>query len=184
MTYWFTADTHFGHSKILYYCKRKFKNIKEHDYRLIQNWNSRVKPEDVVFHLGDFCFKGEGNFDYYRKQLNGQLILIKGNHDNSNNVKTCIEDIRIHLGGKNILLVHRPEDVGYSDVDVVFCGHIHQHWRFKTIDTFNSKGKKILFSIDFINVGVDVWNFYPVTINEILSEYAKWKSLNAKNKRK
>lgn len=174
--YYFTADTHFGHSNIIKYCHRPFKNIEEHDYRLIQLWNSRVKPEDIVFVLGDFCYKQLKNktAKFYEDQLNGKIIFVKGNHDSNNGVKTCIQDIRIRLGGKNLLLIHRPEDVGYTDVDLVLCGHVHQHWKFKRIPTYNKTGKKVLFSIDFCNVGIDVWNYMPITINEILREYNKW----------
>jgi len=28
---------------------------------LIKRWNDRVKPEDTVFHIGDFCFKNSLN---------------------------------------------------------------------------------------------------------------------------
>jgi len=175
--YFFTADTHFGHPNILKYCHRPFKTIEEHDSRLIQLWNSRVKPEDTVFHLGDFCFKQlkERTAQNYLDQLNGKIIIIKGNHDTHNGVKTCIEDMRIRLGGKELLLVHRPEDVGYTDADLVLCGHVHNHWRFKRIDTYDETGKEILYSKDFCNVGVDVWKGMPVTINEILRSYGKWK---------
>jgi len=179
--YFFTADTHFGHSNIIKYCHRPFKTIEEHDYQLIQLWNSRVKPEDTVFVLGDFCYKQlkTKTAKFYEDQLNGKIIFVKGNHDSNNGVKTCIQDIRIRLGGKNLLLIHRPEDVGYTDVDLVLCGHVHQHWKFKRISTYNKTGKKVLFSIDFCNVGVDVWNYMPVTINEILKGYNEWKRKEA-----
>lgn len=162
--YWFTADTHFGHSNIIKYCNRPFQTIEEHDSYLIRIWNSRVKPEDVVFHLGDFCFKKlKGKTaQFYLDQLNGKIIVVKGNHDSNNGVKTCIKNMRIHLGGKELLLIHKPEDVGYTDVDLVLCGHVHQHWKFRR------------FSVDFCNVGVDQWKFMPVTINEILRQYNKW----------
>jgi len=108
--YFFTADTHFGHTNIIKYCHRPFKNITQHDNYLIKMWNSRVSPEDTVFHLGDFCFKKlKGKTaQFYLNQLNGKIIVVKGNHDSNNGVKTCIEDVRIHLGGKELLLVHRP----------------------------------------------------------------------------
>lgn len=175
--YWFTADTHFGHSNILKYCKRPFKNIGEHDFRLVQLWNSRIKEEDTVFHLGDFCFKQlKGQTpSYYLNQLKGKIIVIKGNHDSEDGVKTCILEMRLRLGGKELLLVHNPSDIGYTDADLVLCGHIHQHWRFNKITTYDSEGKEILFSTDYCNVGVDVWNYTPISINEILREYIKWK---------
>ena len=108
--YYFTADTHFGHSNIIIYANRPFlregdlddkrhwvnqdiacRRVEEMNRTLIKNWNDRVKPEDTVFVAGDFCFKnsaggkpGEGMIhkaEYYRSQLNGNIIFVKGNHD-------------------------------------------------------------------------------------------------------
>lgn len=82
---WFTSDTHFGHKNILQYCpNRKFSSIEEHDKYLIDIWNSKVKPEDVVFHCGDFSF---GSLDFglsVLDKLNGTKVLITGNHDQRN----------------------------------------------------------------------------------------------------
>jgi calcineurin-like phosphoesterase family protein len=165
MQYFFTADYHFNHANIIHLANRPFKSIGEHDYRLIQNWNSRVTPDDIVFHIGDFCFRtvNDRTPKYYIDQLNGQIIFIRGNHDNNNSLKTCIENINIHLGGKNLLLVHRPEHSGFG-YDLCLVGHVHQHWKFKTMEF-----KK--FKWDVCNVGIDVWNYMPVTINEILDAY-------------
>ena len=139
------------------------------DFRLIQNWNSRVKPEDIVFHVGDFCFKGaERSPKSYIEQLIGQIIFIKGNHDTHNSVKTCIEDIRIHLGGKELLLIHNPNET-YFGFDLTLVGHVHQKWKFKS-----SSYKKLTW--DMCNIGVDVWDFHPINIEEILKEYGKWKN--------
>jgi len=78
MNTWFTADTHFGHSNIIRYCNRPFSDSVEMDNAIIANWNNVVGKDDLVYHLGDFCF---GNFDHYFNQLNGLIIFIKGNHD-------------------------------------------------------------------------------------------------------
>jgi calcineurin-like phosphoesterase family protein len=171
LKYWFTADHHFGHSNIIKYCNRPFKNIGEHDYKLIRLWNSRVKEEDIVYYLGDFCFKSlkDRTAKYYIDQLNGKIIFIRGNHDTNNGVKTNILDIRIIVGKKNyktLLLVHNPMDIGYSTVDLLLCGHVHNLWKF-------TRFKNIPF--DICNVGVDVWNYMPISINEIFREYNKWK---------
>lgn len=141
------------------------------DFVLSQRWNSRVKDEDTIFVLGDFCFKERESgktFKIYNDMLNGTKVFIKGNHDRNNGTKACIEAIDIHLGGKDFTLVHRSEN-GNPYCDIVLCGHVHQHWKFKTW------GCPFPIQYDCCNVGVDVWNFYPVTINEILKEYYKWK---------
>lgn len=74
----FISDTHFGHENILKYCDRPFKNAKEMDEVIIANWNSVVDRNDIVYHLGDFSFAEPTQ---YTKRLNGNIILILGNHD-------------------------------------------------------------------------------------------------------
>ena len=54
---WFTADTHFGHKNIIRYCQRPFVDVEEMNRVLIENWNSVVSPDDLVFHLGMRRFK-------------------------------------------------------------------------------------------------------------------------------
>ena len=52
MNYWFTADTHLGHRRILEYCKRPFSCVEEMDEVIVENINSLVKPNDMLIHLG------------------------------------------------------------------------------------------------------------------------------------
>jgi calcineurin-like phosphoesterase family protein len=175
--YWFTSDLHLGHANIIQLCGRPFKDIEDMDKQLINNWNSRVKPEDYIIHLGDFCYRDRHKFNQYFNNLSGNIIFIRGNHDKNNGVRTPITDMTIRYGGYNIFLTHRPEDVVNFN-GLVLCGHVHQNWKFRR-DYFNSDGiypdlPKNTFT-DYCNVGVDVWNFYPITINEIMGEYDKWK---------
>jgi len=76
----FTADHHFNHKNIIRFCNRPFKTLKEMDEALIDNWNSVVEPEDIVYHLGDFSFSDPQR---YLQRLNGRIHLIFGNHDRS-----------------------------------------------------------------------------------------------------
>lgn len=203
MKHWFTADYHLGHANIMKYCGRtlfmtptdlsmykslidkseqeqkKFKismtSLTHMNSEIIRRHNERVKAEDIVFHIGDFCFKnssskrGEGVkrlSTYWEKQLNGKIIHLKGNHDKNNSTKTIIERLVIGYGGKRINLVHIPDfiDINY---EINFVGHVHNKWKIKRVQ----KGYSFT---DCINVGVDVWNFYPISFEEIYSRYSKW----------
>ena len=79
----FTSDTHFGHQNIIRFCNRPWATIAEHDQALIDNWNAIVPEDAVVFHLGDFCYKGGGfpTIQHLIGLLHGQIVLIRGNHD-------------------------------------------------------------------------------------------------------
>jgi len=182
MNIWFTADTHFDHTNILKYCNRPFKDTEHMNERLIKNWNARVKKEDTVYHLGDFCFKerGERNAQYWEDQLNGKIIVVKGNHDSHNTVKTVLTAALIEIGGKQIMLQHHPVWTPHEVPDfcqMVFCGHVHNKWKFQHITYPPMEGvKEWLTRIPMVNVGVDVWNFMPVDINEIMKEYHRWKN--------
>ncbi len=185
MKYFFTADLHLGHKNIITYCNRPFKSLEQMNATIIRNWNERVKDGDIVFHVGDFCFKnssnkkGEGikvSASHWEKQLNGKIIHLKGNHDKNNSTKTIIEKLTIGYGNQRINLVHRPE---FADVDyeINFTGHVHQKWDIKRI-------KRGWQFTDCINVGVDVWNFMPVTFDEIMKKYHKWLKKNRYEQRK
>lgn len=81
MAIYFTSDTHFGHTNIIKYCNRPFNSSDEMDEELIKNWNNTVDKNDIVYHLGDFSFKGKDSINKYTDRLNGTINLILGNHD-------------------------------------------------------------------------------------------------------
>lgn len=77
---WFISDTHFGHENIIYYAGRPFEGATEMDEELIDAWNARVRPDDLVYHLGDFAMDAKHGVAI-RRNLNGAIRLIVGNHD-------------------------------------------------------------------------------------------------------
>ena len=108
----FTSDTHFDHAKIIQLEKRPFATIEEMNETLIKNWNETVGRGDVVYHLGDFGFGR--NLEPIRERLNGQIILICGNHDR-NNLKPllksfgAVKDLHgIKIGEHYVALCHYP----------------------------------------------------------------------------
>lgn len=77
----FTADTHFGHTNIIRYCKRPFENVREMDEFIIGEWNRVVGERDVIYHLGDFSQRDRGLAERILGRLNGRKFLCLGSHD-------------------------------------------------------------------------------------------------------
>lgn len=162
---WFTSDQHYNHDNIIDYCGRPFANSKIMNDVMISKHNSRVAKTDTVYHLGDFKFGAKGpTVNMLIERLNGIHVFIKGNHDKNNGTKTILKYGIVRTFDKTILLAHKPEDAemlyANGGIDICFVGHIHEKWKFRD---------------HMINVGVDVWDFYPVDAKQIFKAYIKWK---------
>src|ERR1700704_2959798 len=57
MSTFVTSDQRFGHAWALALYRRLFASIAEIDRHMIDRWNSVVRPEDEVWHLGDFAIR-------------------------------------------------------------------------------------------------------------------------------
>lgn len=77
----YTSDTHFGHEMIIGLCGRPFSSVEEMDAAMVNLWNDVVGKNDIVYHLGDFCFGSADYAAHIFHQLHGRKILILGNHD-------------------------------------------------------------------------------------------------------
>lgn len=135
---WFIGDTHFGHQNILKYesSTRNFADIQEMNEAIITNWNSVVKDNDKVFHLGDFCF-GRANIEI-AKRLKGQKRLILGNHDiyGAAEYLQYFKSVHGALFWNNCILTHvpvHPCQLGYR-AKYNIHGHLHSKkvddWRY------------------------------------------------------
>lgn len=162
--FWFTSDTHFNHNNIIEYTNRPFKSSEHMDREIIRRWNTRVKENDIVYHLGDFGFL-ESKKDYYRyeEQLNGTIVLIKGNHDGNNNIPSILTCGSIHYGGFDWWMEHVPTYQYKHNL----CGHVHGLWKVQF------RGQSVM-----VNVGLDQWNYYPITIAEIIKEIGRIKAVD------
>jgi len=161
---YFTADCHFSHDKIIVYTNRPFKTVEKMNDKIIENWNNKVQRNDIVYHLGDFAFKGKSKADYFENQLNGKIVHILGNHDKNNGIKSYITECIMEFGGKIVHVSHRPPEI-ILDCDFAICGHIHDKWKYYLLK--GRKGKRLII----INVGVDVWDFTPVSTESVLKYY-------------
>lgn len=78
----FTSDNHFGHERVIQFDGRPFSSVEEMDAEMIRRWNAKVEKGDLVYVLGDMIWKTRSDeAPKLIKSLNGQIILIKGNHD-------------------------------------------------------------------------------------------------------
>lgn len=167
----YIADTHFGHKNIIRICNRPFSSVEEMDMVLVNNWNSRVMPDDDVYVLGDFAYRSDKAINILRS-LNGRKHLIVGNHDFKNlknngfrNEFVEIEDmLTVKEGDVRIVLCHYPmvDWNGMYREAWHFFGHIHNN---------DSRAKEIMKTVPkSVNVGADCVGFMPRTARELM----KW----------
>lgn len=79
--YFFTADQHYGHANIIQHCDRPFADVAEMNTELMRRHNEVVGPDDTVIHAGDFAYRSAVDPRAIIKQLNGEHIFLRGNHD-------------------------------------------------------------------------------------------------------
>ena len=81
MERWYTADLHFGHTKLVERGYRPFGSVEEMNETLIETWNSVVADRDEVWVLGDFAMRPFDESLGCGLRLRGRKILVPGNHD-------------------------------------------------------------------------------------------------------
>ena len=116
---WVTSDLHFFHKGVLDFCEytRPWKDLDEMHEDLIAEWNKKVKPNDIIFHLGDFSFKGKEATESILSQLNGRKVMILGNHDKvlRSAIKVGVHGIEfigdyleLRINGTKVCMSHYP----------------------------------------------------------------------------
>lgn len=151
-----TSDLHFFHKNIIEYCKRPFVSVDEMNSTLIKNWNNAVTKNDKIFILGDMFFKVSKEVILSIMQgLNGQKVLILGNHDNhSLEFYREVGFINVYyypiLYTNSCIFSHYPlEDTkGFINIH----GHIHE---------------KVIGDRFHINVCVEQTNYTPINIKTL-----------------
>ena len=173
----FTSDTHFWHENIIKFCNRPFSSIEEMNDTIINNWNSVVKENDIVFHLGDFCFCGSDKFKELIEKLNGRIYLILGNHDwktikqwHATKFEGVYQQMSIKIDGRKIYLNHFPflcyAGTYYRSEDAVWQLFGHVHSSDKNKNGLDNQRLSMLFPTQY-DVGVDNNNYMPVSFEEV-----------------
>ena len=173
----FVSDTHFNHTNIIKYCNRPFNNIDEMDTTLIKNWNAKVPKDGIVYHLGDFAWGSINYWEKIREQLNGEIILIYGNHDekylNNERMYKLFKEVtpqkKIWIDKTCVYMNHYPFlcfGGSYKGLDATWqlFGHVHSNSRSK--EGLDHKRLVNCFPTQY-DVGVDNNNFTPISFDEV-----------------
>jgi calcineurin-like phosphoesterase family protein len=178
MADYFSTDWHLDHANVIKYDNRPFKDVREMNKTIIDNYNKIVKPNDNFYFLGDFCFNIR-NAEEHLSKLNGNLFFIKGNHDKQDMIRlyqrygTYLgEQKKIKVQGQEIVLNHYGMRVWDKSHHGTWCLYGHSHGSLP--DDPNS------LSMD---VGCMLFDYKPLEfaqIKEIMSKKT-WKPIDHHN---
>jgi len=155
---------------------RPFESVEEMDAELVRRYNAVVKPEDVVYWLGDVSFHPTDKSAELIGSLHGHKILCLGNHDRSAAAMSrmgfsmVVREAVTHICGRTVRMSHFPPKEYYDP------RYKHAAERHKDLRPLMHKGEWLLHGHThgterirgrYVHVGVDAWDFTPVSVPEI-----------------
>lgn len=163
-----TSDTHWGHVGV---CKfvmadgtkcRPWDDPEKMNEDMIDMWNKTVGPKDKVYHLGDVVINRR--FLSLLSRLNGDQVLIKGNHDifRLEEYLPFYRDIRGYHMLDKYMLTHMPiheESLGR------YAGNIHGHLHNNRV----MKDGKI--DPRYLCVSVEHTDYKPINFEEVKKRF-------------
>lgn len=193
-TNYYISDLHLFCKNVLrngFFKERPFDTLEEMHETIKNNWNSVVTNGDHVFILGDNSKRGfNDNLVAFLSQLKGNLHLIKGNHDDTTDLRMkklfteiCdYKEISDSFDGKSYKLVlsHYPIYAwnGQNRGTTLLYGHCHDNFDHelfqKAIRELNEAYKERdgdkYVEFKAFNVGCMLWDYIPVTFKQILEK--------------
>ena len=164
MTRYIISDLHLDHANIIKYCDRPFADVDEMNETLIENWNAVVEPEDSVLYLGDFGWWDVENTIEFYNRLNGEMVLVRGNHDEFKSGEMpfpVVESCTISHENQEFYCEHYPSDVPEDAVWWSLYGHHHNNdtASFPFIDPDERR----------VNVSCELLEYRPLSLDELVS---------------
>ncbi len=179
----FTSDIHLGHKGVLDFDHRPWDNVDDMNEGLIQRWNDKVGKGDQVYVLGDLCWLTGERACALVGRLNGNLHLIRGNHDR---VKKSVyrdlfvsikdyEDMKVPLADGSrvrVVLSHYPIPLyhGHYNKAIHLYGHVHntseEGLTRQMVELLWQQG----IECEMYNVWCGFYDWAPATLDEILEK--------------
>jgi len=181
-----------------------YDEVLKMNEHMVTMYNEVIGEKGYCITVGDFSL-GMNAIDDYAYRLIGRKELVPGNHDMCHpmhirklqkvqKTKGCFKaggfkvldpQIKLEINGMKIKVCHLPYweesgDGGYEgrfpdwrpvpeDEDFLICGHVHIAWGIKA-----TKDGHVMY-----NVGVDVHDFKPVHIEQIIKEVKEFKKVHS-----
>lgn len=166
---WVISDTHFGHTNILTFKAsdgsplRSFESVDQMNEVMVKNWNNVVAPTDKVYHLGDVTINPK--WLHIVGRLNGDKVLIKGNHDNAklSAYAQYFRDVRACHVYNDVILSHipvHPQNLYRFPFNI--HGHLHDGHVIDP-ETLNQDTR-------YRSVCVEKIGYTPVLLDQIVKE--------------
>jgi calcineurin-like phosphoesterase family protein len=165
MAVFFTADTHFGHGGALGLFRRPFASVPDMDAAMVARWNASVGAADEVWHLGDFAVRrSAAEMGRILAALHGRVHLVTGNNDGPETT-----------GLPGFASVHRYVELEMEGVHLVLCHYPFRSWNRMARGAINLHGHshgRLQPVPRQLDVGVDVWDFRPISLETVLAACA------------
>ena len=181
------SDIHFGHSRVIQYSNRPFRDVEHMNEELVRLWNETVTDQDVVFFLGDFSMNSKKYVPLYGTRLHGIKYIVPVNHDNIFDISRKTPDKQEALrkpwiyAGFSILPEYYTFDETFDMCHFPYLSiEENQGYELKYVDKRPiPNGKWLLhghthspIKIDpikkCVNLSVEAWNYRPASLDEIL----------------
>lgn len=191
---YYIADLHFFHAAMNSKMDcRGFADVTQMNEYMIQKWNGKVRKNDEVVIIGDFCWGSPEETTELLKRLNGRLYLIQGNHDRF--LKHKEMDLRRFVWVKSyeelqdnrrkVVLCHYPimcyngqyrlDEKGNPRTYMLY-GHVHDTMDQKLLDQFQEmtrqtvtvdvQGNERHIPCQMINCFCKYSDYEPLTLDE------------------
>jgi calcineurin-like phosphoesterase family protein len=174
MSYWFTADLHFNHTNVIKYANRPFRNaagepdVQMMNEALIERCNALVKPEDVLYILGDLALGPHPESISLVKRLNGKKHWVFGNHDKSLRKNPAMLALFESAQDFTEIKITIPK----SSQSITLCHYAMKVWNKSHYGAWQLYGHSHNNLRDDphalqLDVGVDAWGYKPVSFEQI-----------------
>ena len=156
---------------------------EEYNNMIINNWNSIVNKNDIVYVLGGF---GIGDCYDIVLRLNGEIHFLNSTFTDSdiifmNDIKNgVVNSVNKRLVNK--IFFESNQIITLPEVDCVLSYFPLSDWIGKSSDTFCFHGytNKHLLKENNVSCKIELWNNSPISIREIKNNFLRFEKLLSK----